>query len=185
MAGELSELDKVPAAVLGAEALYRAHAPFVAGFLARLGTPRAELADLVQEVFLVAHRRGGFVPGAAKPTTWLAEIALRVSANARRSRQRGARSDGADALELLEAPGPTPEQRALAAASIARVQACVDTLDDQHREAFLLYEVAGESTADIAATLGVPVGTVHSRLHHARKRFEAAWYRADKKDGGA
>ncbi len=170
---------------VSAEALYRAHAPFVAGFLARLGTPREELADLVQEVFVIVHRRGGFVSGTARPTTWLAEIALRVNANARRSRARRPMSMGTDALALLHTTEADPERRALAAASVARVQRCVDQLDEDQRAVFLLYEVAGESTVDIAAALAIPVGTVHSRLHAARKRFADAWQRAELRDGEA
>ena len=44
-----------------AAALFRRYAPFVASFLHKLGASKAELDDLVQEVFMVAHRRGGFV----------------------------------------------------------------------------------------------------------------------------
>src|SRR5258708_35243298 len=54
---------------IGAEALFRAHASFVAGFLVRLGVRPADLDDLMQEVFVVAHRRGGLQPGPARPPT--------------------------------------------------------------------------------------------------------------------
>src|SRR5690348_15373536 len=69
---------------LDAEALFRQHAPFVARVLYRLGVKPAALDDLVQEVFLLVHRTGGFVPGAAAPTTYLAGIASRLAANHRR-----------------------------------------------------------------------------------------------------
>ncbi len=75
-------------------------AGFVAGFLRRLGVEAPELDDAVQEVFLTAHRRGGFVAGAAQPTTWLAEIALRVASDMRRSRR--ARS--------MRSPPPSPRR---------------------------------------------------------------------------
>jgi RNA polymerase sigma-70 factor (ECF subfamily) len=179
----LSEPEQRREATTSVDALYRAHAPFVAGFLARLGTPRAELMDAVQEVFLIAHRRGGFVAGTAKPTTWLAEIAMRVASNARRARRRKPETTGPDALDPIPTNEPSPEQRTITSASITRVQECVEALDDDHRAAFLLYEVAGESTADIASALGVPIGTIHSRLHTARKRFEAAWRRLGARDG--
>src|SRR5258708_29284235 len=52
---------------IGAEALFRAHASFVAGFLVRLGVRPADLDDLMQEVFVVAHRRGGVSPRAPRP----------------------------------------------------------------------------------------------------------------------
>ena len=53
-------------------------AAFVAAFVMRLGVTKEAVDDVVQEVFLTAHRLGGHTTGAAKPTTWLAEIALRI-----------------------------------------------------------------------------------------------------------
>jgi len=55
------------------------------------------------------------------------------------------------------------------------VQRALDTLDLEHCAAFVLYEFAGESCEAIAASLSIPVGTVYSRLHHARRRFEQAY----------
>lgn len=73
---------------LDGAALFKAHCGFVAGFLCRLGVGQSELDDAVQEVFLVAHRCGGFKIGEAQPTTWLAEIALRVASGQKRSLRR-------------------------------------------------------------------------------------------------
>jgi RNA polymerase sigma-70 factor (ECF subfamily) len=159
------------------EALFRAYAPFVASFLSRLGVPQADVDDRVQEVFLVAHRKGGYVPGAGQPRTWLAAIALRVASTGRRS-QRRRREDAASGGGLLDAtparsgdPGDALEtQRAL-----ERVQRALDSLDDDHRAAFVLYELEGESCEAIAESFGVPVGTVYSRLHNARKRFSQSY----------
>lgn len=159
---------------IGAGVLYRAHARFVAGFLMRLGAPRNEVEDLVQEVFLVAHRRGGFTPGAAKPTTWLAEIALRVWSNRRRTVRRHPVDPSGDMGTEASSEGADPERAAVARASLERVQACLDTLDLDHRAVFVLYELEGERCQDIANALEVPLGTVYRRLHTARKRFTDA-----------
>ena len=51
----------------------------------------------------------------------------------------------------------------------------LDAMDDEHRAVFVLYELDGTPCAEIASALGVPVGTVHSRLHEARKKFRARW----------
>src|SRR6185312_14253874 len=64
--------------------LFKEHAAFVARFLYRLGAADAAIEDLVQEVFLVVHRAGGYRPGAAAPTTYLAGVAAGVLANHRR-----------------------------------------------------------------------------------------------------
>lgn len=157
--------------VIGAEALFRAHATFVAAFVSRLGAAKAEVDDLVQEVFLVAHNKGGYHPGPAHPRTWLAAIALRVTQAKRRSLARRREDIGEGAFEAMTAAGKDPGEALEVAESLGRVQRALDTLDLEHRAAFVLYEIEGESCADIAVALGIPVGTVYSRLHSARKRF--------------
>lgn len=157
------------------ETLFRSYAGFVAAFLRRLGVPAADVDDSVQEVFLVTHRKGGYVPGAAHPRTWLAAIATLIAqANARKRARRR------EHLELLEAADThssdvDPHTSLAARESLARVQRALDTLELPHRAAFVLYEIEGESCEAIAAAFDVPLGTVHSRLHHARRRFLHAY----------
>lgn len=160
---------------IGVEALFRAHAPFVAAFLGRLGIPPSDVDDLVQEVFLVAHRKGGYESGPAKPRSWLGAIAVRVASSRRRSAHR--RKEVAVDDEQLEAvvfPGATPAERYQAREALGRVQQALQSLDLEHRGVFVLYELEGESCQAIAASFGIPVGTVYSRLHHARRRFTAS-----------
>ncbi len=161
---------------LDADALYRAHAQFVARFLLRLGVAGEDVPDLVQEVFLVAHRRGGFTVGRAKPTTWLAEIAFRVSSDRRKKARRRLEDANAEAVALAPA-GPSaasPGHRAEARQALARVQKALDTLTAEKRAVFVLYELEGQACDAIAAALEVPVGTVYSRLHSARREFAKA-----------
>jgi RNA polymerase sigma-70 factor, ECF subfamily len=167
---------------LNAQALFRAHASFVAAFLLRLGTPRSEVDDLVQEVFLVAHRKGGYVPGEGQPRTWLAAIAVRVARAGHRARARVRETVDEQALEAAPA-GSDPADAVEARKALARVQRALDTLDVEHRAAFVLYELEGESCESIAGAFGVPTGTVYSRLHHARKRFLSAYRALDREDG--
>jgi RNA polymerase sigma-70 factor (ECF subfamily) len=154
--------------------LYRRHAPFVARFLVRLGVARADLDDVLQEVFLTAHRLGGYRPGPARPTTWLAAIGVRVASTHRRGVSR--RREDVTELAALRAPATTvdPAQAAEHGEALARVQAALEALDAEHRAVFVLYEIEGASGDEIAAALAVPVGTVYSRLHHARRRFAEA-----------
>jgi RNA polymerase sigma-70 factor (ECF subfamily) len=161
-----------------AEALFRAHAPFVAGFLHRLGVPHADVDDVVQEVFLVAHRKGGFVPGEGQPRTWLAAIAIRLARSSHRSRSRRREDADERALSVITA-ADSPEETVQHRGALARVQTALETLDLEHRAAFVLYELEGESCEHIAGSLGVPVGTVYSRLHHARRRFQDAYEKLD------
>jgi RNA polymerase sigma-70 factor, ECF subfamily len=158
-----------------AEALYRAHARFVAAFARRLGIAEADVEDVVQEVFIVAHRKGGYEPGAATPRSWLGAIALRVASQARRTRRRRREASDPDALVGLPDPGHGPQRNAEDHEALARVQAALDTLDLGHRAVFVMFEIEGERCDDIARALGVPTGTVYSRLHKARARFRAAY----------
>jgi RNA polymerase sigma-70 factor (ECF subfamily) len=165
-----------PAQSIDAEELFRGHATFVASFLRRLGASPDEVDDLVQEVFLVAHRRGGFVPGAAKPRSWLAEIAVRVCSSARR---KGRQRQAGFAPAEIE-PATTPDgvfNRVAALEALVRVQQALDAMDLEHRIVFLLANLDGASGESIAAAMGIPVGTVHSRLHRARRVFRDAYER--------
>lgn len=156
---------------LDAEALYRAHSEFVARFLLKLGVSGQDVPDLLQEVFLVAHRRGGFVMGTAKPTTWLAEIAFRVASDRRKKTRRKPEDSDTEAVTLVAATGATPGEAAEARQGLARVQRALDSLTFDKRLVFVLFELEGESCDSIARSLGIPVGTVYSRLHAARREF--------------
>lgn len=171
---------EVPAS---AEALFREHAPFVARLLAHLRVPADEIEDHVQEVFLVAHRKGGFLPRTGRATTWLARIAMNVAKTRRRSRGRR-REAGGELLDQTASWDTGPENRAAAIEALARVQRALDVLDLEQRTLFVLFEIEGESCADIAAGLGVPIGTIYSRLHAARAAFVAAYDRDAPPPGG-
>lgn len=161
---------------IGAEELFREHASFITSFLRRLGASPDEVDDLVQDVFLIAHRRGGFVPGAAKPQTWLAEIAIRVCSSVRRKGRR--RQTGFPPSELeLATPTDGVLNRVAALQALVRVQQALDAMDLEHRVVFLLATLDGASGESIATTMQIPIGTVHSRLHHARRMFRHAYER--------
>ena len=168
--------------VISAGVLFRQHAAFVANFLVRLGVDRSEVDDVIQDVFMIAHRRGGYRPGAARPTTWLADIALRVNANRRRGQRRSRVSADMGPVEHAIDPATTPGDALQLRQSLDRVQAALDAVDEDKRVVFILFELEGESCDSIAAGLGVPVGTVYSRLHGARKQFAKAHARIVARD---
>jgi RNA polymerase sigma-70 factor (ECF subfamily) len=147
----------------------------VAGFLCRLGVGRSELDDAVQEVFIVAHRSGGFKVGGAQPTTWLAEIALRVASGQKRSHRRRLQRETDVATDDVE--HATPFDTLAKRESRDRIASALETLSLEHRAVFILYEIEGESCESIADGLEIPLGTVYSRLHHARERFKQAYGR--------
>jgi RNA polymerase sigma-70 factor (ECF subfamily) len=152
---------------IGVEVLFREHAQFVATFLMRLGTPSQDVEDLLQEVFVIAHRKGGFVRGPAQPRSWLGAIAANVARTGHRSRRRRREDADSPVVEQLSAQAPL-ETESLARVRLERALAA---LPIEQRAAFVLFELEGESCESIAAVWDVPVGTVYSRLHHARRRF--------------
>lgn len=183
------ETSKTPKA-LPTALLFRDHASYVAAFLLRLGAGPEERDDLVQEVFMTAHRLGGFVDnGSAKPTTWLCSIAVRVLANHRRklsrrpqpSRSVGTTDVGEQQVSVVPADrGNLPDQVTAQRRSVTRVQSALNSLSVELRSIFVMYELEGESCVNIAQALSIPVGTVYSRLHQARKRFRAAFEKREK-----
>jgi RNA polymerase sigma-70 factor (ECF subfamily) len=162
---------------VNAATLFREHASFIAGLVRRLGVPESEVDDVVQEVFVVAHRRGGYVEGPAKPRTWLAHIAVNVASVTRRTLRRKRTEADEETVARAGSPGASAFEIVAATEALARVQRVLDTLDHDHRVVFVLFEISGEPCDAIAAALEVPVGTVYSRLHTARAQFKKEWER--------
>ena len=156
--------------------LFRDHADYVTRLVRRLGTPRAEIEDLVQDVFVVAHANGGYRPGPGRPTTWLAAITFRIHANrVRRSTRRKAASPFVP--QLPAAPDSTPAEALELTRAVERVHEALQTLPLKKRIVFVLYELENETCEDIAADLKIPIGTVYSRLHKARDEFQRIYDR--------
>lgn len=151
--------------------LFRKHAPFVARLLHRLGVPAREIDDVVQQVFVVVHRNGGYVHGPATPTSYLGAIAVKAASSARR-RDGAQRSRHAGySPELLAASGRDPVSVLEVRRELTQLQAALDEMDPDLRAVLVLTELEGESCASIAASQGIPVGTVYWRAHRARKQF--------------
>ncbi len=158
--------------VISATELFRRHARFVARFVVRYGVQREDVDDVVQEVFLVAHAHGGYHRGPAKPTSWLAAIAMRLASSHRQrlSVRAFAREDARKGEETASET-PTPEIRMMLDRAMHRLHEVLRTLTPEQRLTFILFELEDESCTSIAAATGVPVGTVYSRLHFARRRL--------------
>lgn len=128
--------------------------------------------DLAQETFVRAFYRLDTFGFRARFSTWLFQVARNVAVDALRSRERRR------LLPLRLGPPPVapgPELRSEVAAAVA-------SLSPKLREALLLVEVMGFSCREAGAILGVPEGTIKSRLYHARRAL-VAWFAAD--DGQA
>jgi RNA polymerase sigma-70 factor (ECF subfamily) len=137
--------------------------------------------DAAQDAFLKAYRGLAGFEGRSAFYTWLYRLTFNLCIDLRR-RDRSAREVEYDDGVTHAGPdpgGPLLEEAdggpagALERAEIReRVAAAVDTLPEVHRETLLLREVEGLSYSEIAQALGIPKGTVMSRLHYARKRVQ-------------
>jgi RNA polymerase sigma-70 factor (ECF subfamily) len=74
-------------------------------------------------------------------------------------------------LVVNEGSSETPEDALTRARQRRDIQAAIDALEPEKRAVFVMFEMEGMSGQDIAAALGIPVGTVHSRLFAARKEL--------------
>jgi RNA polymerase sigma-70 factor, ECF subfamily len=153
--------------------LFRAHAPFVWRTLHRMGVADADLPDLLQEVFVIVQRKLDSFDERTRATTWLFAIAARVASNYRRSARRRRESLVAETPEAADGTSD-PEELAERRRASAHLAAALDTLSPEHRAVLVMFEIEGQSGEAIAAELGIPIGTVHSRLHHAKKKVIAA-----------
>lgn len=128
--------------------------------------------DLVQDAFVQAYRYLDNFEGRSAFSTWLFQIAINRTLNFRR-RQSLATFQGLprpDAMPASSSPGP---EAPVAAAEIEnRLQAAVDGLPDNQRTVFVLRETEKMSYKDMSLALGVPVGTVMSRLARAREALQ-------------
>jgi RNA polymerase sigma-70 factor (ECF subfamily) len=155
--------------------LFKQYAPFVAGFLLRMGISRTDLDDVIQDVFLVAHKLGGYAPGPAKPTTYLANIALRAATTHRRKqRVRSFVRPNDELVGSASGDMASPERAVDNQRQLALLQNVLERLDDDKRGIFIMAEIHGETVVSIAAGLGIPVDTAYSRLRAARKLFQEA-----------
>lgn len=151
--------------------IHAQHAGFVWASLHRLGVPESDRADLLQEVFVVVHRRLDSFDGSSAITTWLFGICLRVVLGWRRHRRRHpeipVEAPDAEAHDASR----SPEEQAIASQARAMVERALEALDPEKRAVFVMFELEELSCVEIASMIGVPVGTVYSRLHAARAAF--------------
>jgi RNA polymerase sigma-70 factor (ECF subfamily) len=150
--------------------LYFEEEGFVRSALSRLAGSRADVDDLLQEVFIVALRRAQTLAGASSPRAWLYGVAVRIASTHRR-RDRWRRFLRLDAAEHI----PSEIDPALERADARRqIISLLNGMSEKRRVVFILFELQELSGEEIAEALGCPLKTVWTRLHHARKDFEAA-----------
>jgi RNA polymerase sigma-70 factor (ECF subfamily) len=168
------DADLMRLAARGDEAAFRAlvdrHGRYLTGVAFSLCGNATDAEDLVQET-LVAALTSTF-RGESKVRTWLVQILVRRAALLRRSRKRqhGETLAGAVGATIADEGRTRSTSSPATSATDAKIDLAqmLETLTPEHRQIIVLRELEGMSYEEMAAALGVPRGTVESRLHRAR-----------------
>ena len=156
-------------------ALFDRHEPAVRRYFGRLGITPEDADDLVQATFLEAHRAAQRFDEQHSALSWLLGIATMMARRHRRSVGRALARIAAWAIhprrELSESAAP--DELVERDRAVQRVAAALDRLSDKKRETFVLIALEGLRGEEVAVALGIPVRTVWTRLHHARRELRA------------
>jgi RNA polymerase sigma-70 factor (ECF subfamily) len=133
-----------------------------------------DVDDIVQEAFLRAYRffpsfRGG------DARAWLFAIIRNASwswLRANRPRNEGTRLE--DAEDLVDILAASPEEALVGRENVEQLRSALYTLEAEHREVIVLREFEELSYREIASIVGIPIGTVMSRLSRARAHLQKA-----------
>jgi RNA polymerase sigma-70 factor (ECF subfamily) len=171
------ESTRAPAMTKADAARFRtmvdANFDFIWRSLRGLGVPAASIDDAAQQVFWTASQKLSTI-AAGSERSFLFATARGIASNARRSQHRSRELFDDEAIASHVDGAPDPEQ-AVATREARRVlDQILDGLSEDLRAVFLLYELEGQTMAEIASILGTPMGTVASRLRRAREEFQTA-----------
>lgn len=159
---------------LGAfEELYRTHAGKLYGLVLRMVGNPADAEDLLQEIFLSAHRKLEGFRGESALATWLYRLATNHCLDHLRSRaaRTGQLTDALDEEVGL----PDMGRRTIAEQTVAKMdlERALAQLPEGCRAAFVLHDVQGLEHREVAEALGIAEGTSKSQVHKARLRLRA------------
>ena len=180
---DLQKYDDEPALISSAIAgdlesfnsLVLAYQNLVYNVAYRILGERFAAEDAAQEAFILAFRKLGTFRGGSF-RSWLLRIVTNVCCDEFRRRRRNptSRLEGEEDIKSLKwmvDPGKSPEAE-LERVDLARtIQACMDRLPLEHRLVVALVDIQGMDYVETAETLGLPLGTVKSRLARARARL--------------
>lgn len=154
------------------DAIVREQFDFAWRLVRRFGVPLEQADDAAQQVFVtVARRIDDIAVGSER--SFVFGTTLRVAKDFRRARARRPEVATVDeALESLVDPGADPERRLQDKERGALLASVLAELGDDLRVVFVLYELEGLTTPEIAELVGIPLGTAASRLRRARAVFD-------------
>ena len=173
-ADELALVERCRAGDLAAfETIYRTHSGRLYSVACRVVGNPTDAEDLLQEIFLAAHRKLESFRGDSALGTWLYRLAMNLCLDHLRSRatRSGQITDALDEEYGLADTG----SRRLAERTVAKMdlERALAQLPDGCRTAFVLHDVEGLEHREVAEALGIAEGTSKSQVHKARMRLRA------------
>jgi RNA polymerase sigma-70 factor (ECF subfamily) len=168
------------------EEIYRTYFEEVRRWTRVLGGPEAEREDLVQDVFVVVHRRLDEFDG-QNVAGWLYQITRRRVRDFRRLRWFRVLLHRTQVEDVVPSPSPSPEaalgQQQETEKLAAFLTHLLSRLPESQRVAFSLFEIEGCSGEEIAKLQNVPINTVWARIHKARVKLAANAARLRRRQG--
>ena len=173
-ADELALVERCRRGDLGAfEELYKAHSGRLYSLTCRMVGNQTDAEDLLQEIFLSAHRKLDSFRGESALGTWLYRLAINLCLDHLRSRaaRTGQLTDALDDEPGIADAG----SRGLAEQAVTRMdlERALEQLPEGCRAAFVLHDVEGLEHREVADALGIAEGTSKSQVHKARLRLRA------------
>jgi RNA polymerase sigma factor (sigma-70 family) len=151
--------------------LYDVHQMALLRYLLSLTDDRGLAEEILQDTLVAVWKSAGTFEGRSTVLTWLIGIARRQAHNSLRRRSLP-RVDLAE-IEALPDDGPDPEDLVLASAERAELAEAIRRLAPVHREILNLTFTQDLSYAEMARVVGVPEGTIKSRLSNAKRALRA------------
>lgn len=154
--------------------LFQLHRRDVLRLAARMVGPRADLEDLVQEVFIQVFRSLPSFRGESRFSTWLHRVTVNVVLMHLRAARSRPKLEGESAQEPTTPELESPIEGAARAERLRALYRILDTLSEKKRTVFILHDLEGTSATEIASIVDAPVLTVRTRLFYARREVYAA-----------
>ncbi len=149
-------------------ALMKRHEDRIFSLALRMTGDRSDALEATQETFIAAFRRAAKFRGEASFGTWLYRIGINCCKDVLRRRQR--RPEPVAEVDDTRSPDRV-EDEVVGRIDVARA---LQALPEEYREAVTMHDIAGFAYDEIAQSLGVPVGTVKSRISRGRRRLAAS-----------
>lgn len=153
--------------------LFERHRGDVARLVYRMVGPRAEIEDLIQEVFVQVHRSLRDFRGEARFSTWLHRVTVNVVLMHRRAeKSRPVLAEEMESGTVEDVTTTMPDVEVERRKRIAAFFELIAEIADKKRVVFVLHDLEGKAPSEIAEIVEAPILTVRTRLFYARRELE-------------